>query len=230
MMVRPNLKHLNFWERHERLVLEVLTIALRLLARETDLPVRENPLNRKLYFYILVAIRQLHEQGVDLVSFPVYEGCNQPDAADEERAAREDKRPDFQFGFIDHEEPNPKASAKEYVVECKRLGKSGRSGWVLNANYVEHGIKRFYDEEHGYGKSRSSGAMIGYVQNASASDVLDEVNQAAAARRIARVTLSRKGWQRGDVSTLTHRFDRAIRPTPFDLHHLWLDLLNHSNN
>lgn len=230
MIVRPNLKRLNFWEQHERRVLQVLTIALRLLARERDLPAAENQINRKFYRCILRAIRELHEQGVDLVSVPVYEACNQPDPSDEERAAREDKRPDFQFGFIDHQEPNPDASAKQYVIECKRLGESGRSDWVLNTNYVEHGVVRFHDEEFGYGKSRSSGAMIGYVQNATAQDVLDEVNQAAIARRIARITLSREGWQRADVSTLTHRFDRAMQPTPFSLRHLWLDLLNHSDN
>ena len=229
-MVRPNLKRLNFWEKHERRVLEVLTISLRLLAREGDLPVVENEINRRLYFCVLRAIREVHKQGMDLISCPIYEGNNQPDASDEERAAREDKRPDFQFGFIDHQEPNPDASAKQYVVECKRLGESGRSDWVLNTNYVEHGVVRFHDEEYGYGKSRSSGAMIGYVQNASAERILDEVNQAAIARKIARITLSRQGWQRGDVSTLTHRFDRAVRPTPFDLRHLWLDLFSHNDN
>ena len=229
-MGRPNLKQLNFWEKHEGRVLQVLTIALRLLARESDLPTGENPINRKLYFCILRAIRELHEQGMDLMSCPIYEGNNQPDVSDEERAAREGKRPDFQFGFIDHQELNPDASAKQYVVECKRLGESGRSDWVLNTNYVERGVVRFHDEEYGYGKSRSSGAMIGYVQNARVELILHEVNQAAIARQIAIITLSRKGWQRGDVSTLTHGFDRAMRPSPFELRHLWLDLLNHSDN
>jgi hypothetical protein len=162
-MGRPNLKHLRFWEKHERRVLQVLTIALRLLAREGDLPVVENGINRRLYFCVLRAIREIHTQGTDLVSYPIYEGNNQPDVSDEERAAREGKRPDLQFGFIDHQEPNPDASAKQYVVECKRLGESGRSDWVLNRNYVEHGVVRFRDVEYGYGKSRSSGAMIGYV-------------------------------------------------------------------
>lgn len=229
-MVRPNLKRLNFGEQHERRVLQVLTIALRLLARQRDLPPGENQINRKLYFCILRAIRQLHEQGVDLIPCPFYEGNNQPDASDEERAAREGKRPDFQFGFIDHQEPNPHASAKQFVVECKRLGESGRSDWVLSANYVEHGVVRFYEEQYGYGKSRPSGAMIGYLQNASADQVLNEVNQAATARRMPRIELSSDGWQSGDVSTLRHRFNRPMQPTPFDLRHLWLDLVNQSDN
>jgi len=231
-MVRPNLKRLNFWEQHERRILQVLTIALRLLARERDLPPgeKENQINRKLYFCILSAIREVHEQGMDLISYPIYEGSNQPDASDEERAAREGKRPDFQFGFIDHQEPNPDASAKQFVVECKRLGESGRSDWVLSANYVEHGVVRFYEEQYGYGKSGPSGAMIGYLQNACADQVLNEVNQAATARRMPRIVLSREGWQRSDVSNLHHRLDRAMQPTPFDLRHLWLDLQNHSDN
>jgi hypothetical protein len=211
-------------------VLQVLTLALRLLAREKDLPTGENQINRKLYFCIPHAIRELHNQGIDLISCPFYEGNNQPDISDEERAAREDKRPDFQFGFIDHQEPNPDASIKQYVVECKRLGTSGRSGWVLNTNYVEHGVVRFHNEEYGYGKSRSSGAMIGYMQNTSAEQILDDVNHVAIARGIARITLPREGWQRGDVSALAHRFDRAMQPTPFDLRHLWLDLLGQGEN
>jgi hypothetical protein len=229
-MTRPNLKQLDFWKTHEDRVLEVLTIALRLLARQEDLPTSENPINRRLFFCMLRAIRELHEQGCDLMSYPIYEGNNQPNVSDEERAAREGKRPDFQFGFIDHQESNPDASAKQYVVECKRLGKSGRDDWVLNTNYVEHGVLRFHDEEYGYGKSCSSGAMIGYLQNASAEWILYEVNRAAIARRIGRIRLSGHGWQRGDVSMLTHRFDRAMRPTPFDLRHLWLDFLHRSDN
>lgn len=66
-MVRPNLKRLNLWEKHERRVLQVLAIALRLLAGERDLPDGENQINRKLFFCILRAIRDLHRQGVDLI-------------------------------------------------------------------------------------------------------------------------------------------------------------------
>lgn len=228
-MGRPNLKQLDFWKKHEERVLQVLTIALRLLASHRGLPTAENPINRKLYVCILRAIRQLHEDGIDLVSYPMYEANNQPDVLDEVRAAREDKRPDFQFGFIDDQEPNPDASAKQYVVECKRLGDSGSSKWVLNTNYVEHGVLRFRDEEHGYGKGSPSGAMIGYVQNTTAQSILREVNEAAVARKIARITLSREGWQPADVSVLTHRFNRAFRPTSFELRHLWLDLRNASD-
>ncbi|MDZ7616037.1 MAG: hypothetical protein U1E05_03475 [Patescibacteria group bacterium] len=225
-MVRPNLKYINLWENHERRVLGVLTVALRLLANEEDLPAGENELNRRLYFCILRAIRELHGQGVDLISYPIYEGNNQPDASDEERATRENKRPDFQFGFIDHQEPNPDASARQYVIECKRLGESGRSDWVLNTNYVEHGVMRFHADEYGYGKSRVSGAMIGYIQTSVADQILASVNQAADARSLSRITLSREGWQRGDVSSLSHRFNRVTGPTPFSLRHLWLDLLD----
>jgi len=229
-MARPNLKRLNFWKEHERLVLRVLTIALRRLAQERDLPAGENQINRKLFFCILQAIRELHEQGIDLISCPWYEGNNQPDVSDEERAEREGKRPDFQFGFVDHQEPDPDASAKQYVVECKRLGESGRGDWVLNRNYVAHGVLRFHHEEYGYGKSRSSGAMVGYIQNSSAEQILIEVNEAATGEKIALIRLSREGWQRGGVSALSQRFDRATQPTPFDLRHLWLDLLQQCNN
>lgn len=229
-MVRPTLKRLNLWQRHESRVLEVLAMALRLLARENNLPVGENALNRRLYFCILRALRELHKQGVDLITYPVYEGNNQPDASDEDRVTREDKRPDFQFGFIDHQEPDPDASARQYVIECKRLGESGRADWVLNLNYVAHGVVRFRDEEHGYGKSRVSGAMIGYVQNSALEQVLDGVNQAASAGGLTAILLSPEGWRRGDVSRLDHRFCRQIQPTSFLLRHLWLEMESQHEN
>src|SRR6188474_3482827 len=115
-MARPNLRQINYWENHERRVLKVLRIALRLLSREVLLSESEDPINRRLYFHILVAIRELRNQGIEFITFPIYEAYNQPAVEDPERATREGKRPDIQFGYMDHQEPNPLASAKQYVV------------------------------------------------------------------------------------------------------------------
>ena len=70
---------------------------------------------------------------------------NQPDPNDRVRAERESKRPDFNWGFTDPHEEDFRTSAKQFVVECKRLGAAPRSDWVLTENYVEHGILRFID-------------------------------------------------------------------------------------
>ena len=170
----------------------------------------------------------MHNQGIEFVSVPIYEASNQPDEEDPEQAPRERKRPDFQFGYIDHHDPNPSASAKQYVVECKRLGDSGRSDWILNENYINHGVIRFRDIAFGYAKSQPSAAMIGYMQNMTPQSILGEVNKVACRNALPELCLSKQGWLRKDVSQLEHRFDRPVTPSPFMLKHLWLDLTAHS--
>ena len=230
-MDRPSLRQIRYWENHERRVLAVLVLALQRLAANNTLPSKEDPLNRRLYFCILEAIRELSQQGVRFTTYPMYEASNQPDADDEERAARERKRPDFQFGYIDHQEPDARRSAKQYVVECKRLGDSGRASWVLNSNYVQNGVLRFFHAGHGYGKGGITGAMIGYVQNMSPESILEAVNEAAQKNDLPKLTLaSREGWQHGDVNRLDHQFKRNVPPSPFAIRHLWLDLIGHHWN
>lgn len=223
-MARPSLRRINYWEKHERRVLEVLVIALRMLLAEAPLKKSEDSINRRLYIHVLDAIRVLYEQGVRFVSYPMYEARNQPVAEDLERSSRESKRPDLQFAYIDHHEPNPSASAKQYVVECKRLGDSGRSDWVLNENYIKYGIIRFRDANFGYAKSQPSGAMIGYIQNMTLESILGEVNETALKNGLPELCLSTDEWLRGDVSQLEHQFERSFEPSSFILRHLWLDL------
>lgn len=95
---------------------------------------------------------------------------------------------------------------------------------VLNENYVRQGIVRFRNAGHGYGQSCVSGTMIGYVQNTSLERVLREVNETAAQEAVPDIELHAEGWREQDVSRLEHCFDRDIRPSPFRLTHLWLDL------
>ena len=223
-MSRPNLREIRYWENQERRILAILTLALQKLANEAELPRHEDRLNRRLYFYILEAIRELTQRGLKFTAYPMYEANNQPDADDEERAAREGKRPDFQFGYVDQQEPDARRSAKQYVVECKRLGDSG-TAWNLNSNYIERGVIRFRDEGHGYGMGGNTGAMIGYLENTTAEAVLEAVNPVAQDNDLPELTLSAaEGWLEGGVNRLEHQFERDVPPSPFALRHLWLDL------
>ncbi|RCS41249.1 hypothetical protein DTL42_22025 [Bremerella cremea] len=231
MPSRPSLLDIRYWENHERRVLEAITLALNKLSREETLPQNEDRLNRKLYFYILEAIREMSQRGMRFTTYPMYEANNQPQVDDVERAAREGKRPDFQFGYIDHYETNVQASAKQYVVECKRLGESGRSDWVLNVNYLANGIVRYSSREHGYGQGGASGAMVGYVQNTDLDSVLLEVNRSVEENRLPLlVPSSAGGLQANSVNQLDHQFDRPTPPSPFSLRHLWVDLVGRSWN
>jgi hypothetical protein len=216
----PSLRARNYWRKREAQFLAVLKRALVLLRMENFIPEAECDLNRRLYFCLLEATRELcPKDGIA----PTWECNNQPDPDDEARARREQKRPDFQWIYLDQYEPDPRRSSKQFVVECKRLGMASRADWVLNLNYVEHGICRFRDSQWAYARRFVSGAMVGYWQAMEAEQVLREVN--AVARKNALTELALEGtWNYAGVSTLGHTFERSFEVSPFHLHHLWVDL------
>jgi hypothetical protein len=82
-------------------VVEVFQEALRDLARRDDLPEEENALNRQLLRHVKSANYRLLRAGRGTRSNIYYEANNQPLESDEDRAARESKRPDFMCGLVD---------------------------------------------------------------------------------------------------------------------------------
>lgn len=216
----PQLLSLRLWVRCETRCLSILVRALSVLRESQSLPETETDLNRLFYFCLLKASRELYPES-ELA--PTSECNNQPDPDDEARAKREQKRPDFQWIYLDRYEADPQRSSKQFVVECKRLGNPPRSNWVLNANYVNHGIKRFRDPDWGYAKRFPSGAMVGYWQTMDGGQVLDEINQESHNNSLPDLTLI-GAWTIGGVSNLAHTFDRPFEISPFTLRHLWIDL------
>jgi len=213
------------WANHERRVLNILTLALEMLREDGDLDINEDGLNRKLCRRILRANRIFWDQGEGIPSIPMYEAHNQPDANDEERARREDKKPDFQWGLFDYSEPDLDKSAKIYVIECKRLGTPITKSWVFNKNYVKNGIIRFLKAEYGYGKSVSSGVIVGYIRSMDFQDILSEVNSCAEEESLPEIMLSSDEWNEEGVSRLEEELQRPeVSPSPFNLRHLWADL------
>lgn len=217
----PSLRSLTLWAKRTARFLAILERALGLLQMETDLKIAEVDLNRQLYFCLLRATRELYPE--DEVS-PSQECNNQPDPDDEARAAREGKRPDFQWIYLDRYEPDPRRSSKQFVVECKRLGSPTSSNWILNANYVKHGVWRFVASEFGYAKGFPSAAMIGYWQDMAADDILRAVNEAARKRGLSLLDLNREGWQSSGISKLENRCNRHFPISPLLIYHLWADL------
>ncbi|MDP3110809.1 MAG: hypothetical protein Q8M71_01750 [Thermodesulfovibrionales bacterium] len=226
-MKQPRISSKNLWGNHETRVREVFSLALELLQKETLLPTQENALNRKLYFCLLRANRILQAKNRGFDYPPIYEGNNQPDSDDVARATREYKRPDFQWGFIDNLESDPGKSAKHYIVECKRLGMSTNT-WILNRNYIVHGVNRFIKAEWGYAKSTKSSAMIGYIQNMEMDDIFREVNLHGKEMSFPQILPPKDGWINSGVSNLNQRLNRPeVPPTPFELRHIWVDLREH---
>jgi len=219
---RNSLLSKELWAKHEAHYFRAFSRALELLLETSSLPGEEVGLNRELYFCLLRANRELDPEGT--YPPPMAECCNQPDPNDRARAKRESKRPDFNWGFTDPHEEDFRTSAKQFVVECKRLGAAPRTYWILNENYVEHGIRRFIDPAWSYAKRFPSGVMIGYWQTMEGDDVLREVNQAAVRRRLTAITLSVDGWQIAALSKLQHSLVRAFPISPFRLVHLWIDM------
>jgi len=216
----PSLKSRNLWAKREARCLAILERALFLLRRTKSLPEAEVDLNRLLYFCLLRASRELYPN--DGIA-PTPECNNQPDPDDNARAIREHKRPDFQWIYLDKYENNPERSSKQFVVECKRLGKSSRSAWVLNSNYVNHGVQRFKDIEWAYGQRFASGAMVGYWQSMDGNAVLTEVNIELRKNSLPELVPLRN-WRARPVFGLKHQLERSFEISPFRLCHRWVDI------
>lgn len=216
----PLLRSRGLWAERENKCLTILDRALVLLRLEEDIPESEVELNRCLYLCLLSATRELYPDD-DIA--PLSECNNQPDPDDEARAARELKRPDFQWVFLDRYESNPHRSSKQFVVECKRIGRPHRRDWVFNVNYVNHGIGRFRDPAWAYAQRFSSGAMVGYWQSMEGGEVLTEIHEES--RKLSLPNLVLVGnWNVGAVTRLDHSFERPFEVSPFRLHHLWVDI------
>jgi len=210
----------ELWARREAKCLSIVERALSLLREEDDLPETEVELNRQLYFCLLAASRELCPN--DEIA-PITECNNQPDPDDEARVKREQKRPDFQWIFLDRYEADTQRCSKQFVVECKRLGKPSRADWVFNLNYSSHGVARFRDPEWAYAKLMQSGAMVGYLQSMDEKNVLLEVNGGCGINSLPELILVGT-WNPGSTSRLEHTLERAFQISPFTLHHLWIDL------
>jgi len=226
-LTRPHLSEIDSWASFETRILKVLVLALEILRNTKRGLTKENEdkLNYELYFCMLEAVRRLGGEDSGINSPPVYECWNQPLEEEELLDVARKKRPDFQWGYINHSEPNPRKSAKHYYIECKRLGTPIRRDRVFNQNYVLYGVLRFVKPEWKYGRASSSGTMIGYIQSMEAKDILAEVNEEAYNSDIPPIELGLKGWKKKGVSRLEHEFNRPkVLPTHFTLRHFWLDL------
>ena len=223
-MPQPNLYDLRVWEDFEQRVLEVFAQGLSVLARGTRLPLQEDFLSRELYKCCRQANHRLRKtgRGVDYILAQV---TNQPSPDDEYRATRLEKRPDFACGF--HDDSIPEDAFEEadylYTIECKRLGLPASPTWILNRNYVAHGIARFENPAWGYAKGSSSGMMVGFIQSMELDAILAEVNSHIPP--FPPLSFPATGWLLKALTVLNpHLFDRRVRLTPFTLNHFWIDL------
>lgn len=210
-----------FWGKFEKSILEVISLAIDELMKVDDFPLNENQLNRKFYKCLVTANYQLRKQEKGLDSPPFYEGNNQPHLDDKQRTKREFKKPDFQWSITDTSEPNPERSSKQFVLECKKLGKPSSRNWILNKNYVQHGIKRFINAEYGYGYGVKSSAMLGYIQNMCVNTILIEVNREV--KSIQQPLVSNQ-IEYPNHTRMSHRITKNFPLNTIELKHIWIKI------
>lgn len=214
----------EFWGKFEGAIFEVLIKAVDILNTKETLPENEDELNRCFYFCLVEANYNLQKINKGLQACPFYEGNNQPRSADIFKASRENKRPDFQWSITDIYETDPQKSSKQFVLECKRLGKA-KSSWVFNANYINNGIARFISNVYGYGVDAKSAAMLGYIQDMTHEDILDEINLNLS--NIGQNSISLYKEELG-YYLHTHQVNTNINKS-IRLEHIWIDLKRYYN-
>ncbi len=154
---------------------------------------------------------------------PIPEAQNQPSPDDPERTPREDKRPDFQWGFHDDLDPDPDRAIRTFVVECKRLRHpAGR--WAFNSNYVDHGVRRFIAVDYLYGMDDESGGMVGYIQAMSVKAVWAEVALRLEATGLPALPEPAPKAGSASLYATVHDLPRNRGHSPFRLFHVWVDL------
>lgn len=219
----------RLWQRHERLILNVLVRALVKLRKSKTLPTDEVPLNDYLYTYMreVWCRLPLREKPNNFSLVPNSE--NPPRVRGEIGLNFTRKKPDFQWILSDPAQKDPIKAVKNYTIECKRLGDKTASGWNLLKEYVGNGIVRFLSEEHSYGRGATSGAMIGYIQNMELDDILSQINQVIDGEKKYQIpAIVFYPWRNSQdkIEEGSHALARKFTPLSFILHHFWVDLRN----
>ncbi len=226
----------SFWDRHERILLEVFVVALESLRECGNLPVWsasssstriEDDLSDRL---ALAAREATFALGLDYP--PKRELPRQPESEADLGTPGVGKRPDFTCEVRDTAPTSSTDAWLYYHVECKCLGEPSSASWIYNRNYVSRGILRFLAPEHGYGERTPSGAMIGYVLSMSFAQILEEVNaKLDEPRNLGSAPPIRFPDTRpGGIARTTQVLDRVrVAPRHFTLRHMWVDLREEAN-
>jgi hypothetical protein len=218
------LTDLQIWPNHVKRVLDVLYLALDKLAAEDGLPLGEKDLNLTFSACVRSANLQLRRDGRGVEWPPSFDGIKGRFPGEEGDSADAEKRPDISWSMYDSEEPSPERQERAFDVECKRLGKPTSKSWLLTEQYVISGIRRYIRSTHRYGRNATDGAMVGYVQDASLRELLDEVNLYCRRHGLPDIMLSEDGWRPDSISRLQQALTRHDMPSPYGLVHLWPDL------
>lgn len=221
MTSQPRLSQIPLWQRHVETVLETFREALALLSSDSVVG-QEPDLNRELYDRLQMADRNRFNRNLRTLIAPIMYEARNPPSPDTKGTSSERKIPDFQCGYIDHQEPDPLRAARFFMIECKRLGHSSKSGWAFNSNYIHEGVMRFVDRNWRYGKDVADGAMVGYIESMTLEELMTEVNRVATSLHLPALE-SFSGGEK-PLHELRHKLTRLFPISPFILWHLWIEM------
>jgi hypothetical protein len=217
------LSQLDLWEDHISRVRRIVEGALRILAAEPPVGDEHNH-NRALHKLIVrenLRIRAAGGRGFDWL--PHFDGLPAQTGSGPSPEPFERKRPDFNWSYVD-DEADVDRSIREFVIECKLLGRLSQSGRNLLTEYVDRGIVRFVSVGHRYGQYASAGMMVGYVKDCEPDDLAEELNGVAELRGLPRLSSVGGNDDDAQLCELEHQLHRPFPDSPYQLNHLWVDL------
>lgn len=213
----------ELWKKHEAMYIEIFSEALTKLALCRNIHNEENYISALLCVLLTETCCEYAHKNEKEVPVPIWEGPIPPkDEAEVRNSKGRSSRPDFTCNCI-----NRMATSEDYLVpfhvECKRLGKRERN-WVLNRNYVLHGIYRFDSRKHGYGKRAMSGLMIGYIINMEPDEIVKEINSYQSKSLPNNDSLVIATNANGTFEARQNFQRKSVLPSDFRLLHIWVDL------
>ena len=230
---------INLWPSFVEKVQDIVKAGLQRLAEDAEengfIASCENDLNRELFFRMRRIAADRHRTLLSLSPSPAlsrehtwnlvaaYEANNQPSPDDPERTPRENKRPDFQWSFLDDQATDIDRSTRTYVVECKRLGQP-IGAWIFNTNYVVQGVGRYIAKSHLYGKDDAGGGMIGYIQSMDIDSIWADIDHNLGSAGISSLPKLSPISGSPALHVASHELIRSDASSQFHLHHIWVDL------
>ncbi len=213
----------QLWKRHELLYSEVFSAALLNLSQMNSVAGNEDAISEILNVLLTQVCFNISKLRDMEVQTPSWEAQMPPVSFDELKGGKT-KKPDFTCKIVNPRAKSPEQHEMSLHVECKLLGNPTSSKWILNENYVQHGIKRFDSKIHQYGKRANSGIMIGYIISMTPKEIEAEVNgyQKKHLQKSVKIQFTFENTIPFHSRQVITRAN--VEPINFELIHLWIDL------
>jgi len=215
----------QIWKKHVEIYTDIFRQALLALSEMPSLIGKnETTISRRLNDLVQ---QKCFAYDRDL-AYPICETPIVPEETEEEYRYQETGCPDFSCRLKNPHASSCRESEFDFHIECKCLGSPTSSSWILNKNYVNHGIMRFDLKDKRYGENVPDGMMIGYVISMNAEDICKEVNAelVKTKRKFTPISFSPSSDLLKETTQQIKRI--VITPPDFTLIHLWI-ILNHSD-